>query len=58
MDIKKVYGPYTRKDNRQHVCVHYQDGTKRTVSINIYEEKPREYFTNKMIPPIDTGEEG
>lgn len=32
MDIKKIYGPYTRKDKRQHVVIVYMDGTKRTVS--------------------------
>ena len=30
--VKKVYGPYTRKDRRKHVIVVYTDGTKRTVS--------------------------
>lgn len=28
----KVYGPYKRKDGRQHVIVYYEDGRQRTVS--------------------------
>lgn len=28
----KIYGPYTRKDNRQHVCIIYTDGTRKTKS--------------------------
>ena len=28
----KIYGPYKRKDNRQHVVIVYDDGTKTTKS--------------------------
>jgi hypothetical protein len=28
----KIYGPYTRKDGRKHVIVHYDGGRIRTVS--------------------------
>lgn len=28
----KIYGPYTRKDRRQHVVVVYPDGRRKTVS--------------------------
>jgi len=34
--IKKVYGPYTRKDNRQHVVIILDDGSKKTVSYPKY----------------------
>lgn len=27
-----IYGPYTRKDGRQHLCLRYPDGTKVTQS--------------------------
>lgn len=32
----KVYGPYTRKDNRKHVCIVYSDGSKKTKSYAKY----------------------
>ncbi len=28
----KIYGPYTRKDNRKHVVVIYDDGSRKTIS--------------------------
>lgn len=31
-NIKKVYGPYFRKDGRQHVLIYFKDGTRKTVS--------------------------
>ena len=34
--VKKVHGPYTRKDNRQHVVIVYSDLSKRTVSYPKY----------------------
>ena len=34
--VKKVYGPYTRKDNRQHVIVIFTDNSRRTVSYPKY----------------------
>ena len=30
--VKTVYGPYTRKDLRQHVSILFEDGSRRTVS--------------------------
>lgn len=33
--MKKVYGPYTRKDGRKHV-IHYDDGIRRTQSYPRY----------------------
>jgi len=35
-NIKKVHGPYLRKDGRKHVIICYYDGTKRTVSYPKY----------------------
>lgn len=32
----RVYGPYKRKDNRQHICVLYPDGKRSTVSYPKY----------------------
>jgi hypothetical protein len=32
----KVYGPYTRKDNRKHVIIINDDGSRRTVSYPKY----------------------
>jgi len=32
----KVYGPYSRKDGRQHVCLVWKDGRRRTVSYPKY----------------------
>ncbi len=34
--VKKVHGPYTRKDGREHVVIVYTDLTKRTVSYPKY----------------------
>ena len=31
-NVRKVYGPYLRKDNRQHVVIVFNDGMKKTVS--------------------------
>jgi len=28
----KIYGPYTRKDNRQHICIVHEDGSRQTQS--------------------------
>ena len=28
----KIYGPYTRKDGRQHICIVHADGRKQTKS--------------------------
>jgi hypothetical protein len=35
-DVMKVYGPYTRKDNRQHVCLVLANGTKTSQSYPRY----------------------
>lgn len=32
----KVYGPYTRKDNRKHVCIVYSNGLRKTKSYARY----------------------
>lgn len=34
--IKKVYGPYTRRDGRKHVIVMFTNGTRDTVSYPKY----------------------
>jgi hypothetical protein len=36
MGIRKVYGPYMRKDGRKHVIIRYEDDTRRTVSYPRY----------------------
>ena len=35
-NVKKVYGPYTRKDGRMHVLVYFNDDTRTTVSYPKY----------------------
>ena len=30
--VKKVHGPYTRKDGRKHVVTVFEDGSKKTTS--------------------------
>jgi hypothetical protein len=32
----KIYGPYTRKDGRKHICVLFSDGSRTTVSYPKY----------------------
>lgn len=34
--VKKIYGPYNRKDGRQHVIAIYTDGSRRTISYPKY----------------------
>jgi hypothetical protein len=34
--IKKVHGPYSRKDNRKHVVIVFEDDSKKTVSYPKY----------------------
>jgi len=51
----KVYGPYTRKDGRQHVIL-YQDGKRKTVSYPKYllEQKlGRSLLPNETCDHID-----
>jgi len=35
-DVRKVYGPYLRKDMREHVVIVFNDGSKKTVSYPKY----------------------
>lgn len=35
-ELKKVYGPYTRKDGRKHVILYYESGAKITKSYPKY----------------------
>ncbi len=46
-NIKKVYGPYKRKDNRQHVLIIYKSGKRRTVS---YPKFLLEQEEKKILP--------
>jgi hypothetical protein len=32
----KIYGPYTRKDGRQHICIVHDDGSRQTKSYPRY----------------------
>ena len=32
----KIYGPYVRKDGRKHVCIVFNDGSRKTVSYPKY----------------------
>lgn len=51
----KVYGPYTRKDGRQHVILH-KDGVRKTVSYSKYllEQKlGRSLLPNETCDHID-----
>jgi len=45
----KVYGPYTRKDGRQHVIL-YENGTRKTVSY------PKYLLETKLGRPLDSNE--
>ena len=47
----KIYGPYTRKDGRQHIVVVYPDGTKRTVS---YPKYLVEMYLNRYLDEDET----
>lgn len=53
----KIYGPYTRKDGRQHVIVIDEQGTKRTVSYPkfVMENYLGRYLSkNETVDHIDT----
>lgn len=45
--MKKVYGPYTRKDGRKHV-IHDEDGVRRTQSYPRY--LMEEYLERALLP--------
>ncbi len=47
--VGKVYGPYYRKDGRQHVIVHYKSGKKRTVS---YPKWLMEQHLGRELDPV------
>lgn len=52
----KIYGPYTRKDGRQHIIVVYPDGCKKTVSYPKYfveMELGRYLGDNETVDHID-----
>lgn len=51
-EIKKVHGPYLRKDGRKHVVIIYIDGSRRTVSYPkwLLEEK----IGRKLHPDLET----
>lgn len=44
----RVYGPYTRKDKRQHVCILYPDGKRITLS---YPRYLMEAFLGRKLAP-------
>lgn len=47
-DIKKIHGPYLRKDGRRHVVIVYLDGHKRTVS---YPKFLAEFVMGRPLDP-------
>lgn len=48
--IKKVHGPYTRKDGRQHVCIILLDGTRLTRS---YPKYLKEVELGRSLDPLE-----
>ena len=48
----KTYGPYTRKDGRQIVIVHEEDGSKRTVSYPKYVME--QHLGRRLDPNLET----
>ncbi len=50
--VKKVHGPYMRKDNRQHVVIVYTDDTKRTVSYPKY--LMEQHLGRELDPKLET----
>lgn len=52
----KIYGPYLRKDGRKHICIVYEDGTRKTKSYPkfLLEQKlQRELVGNETTDHID-----
>jgi hypothetical protein len=47
----KIYGPYTRKDGRQHVCVIWPDASRSTVSFPKY---MMETYLGRYLLPEET----
>lgn len=47
--IKKVHGPYTRKDRRKHVVIVFEDNSKRTVS---YPKFLMEQHIGRELDPV------
>ena len=48
-DVVKIYGPYTRKDNRQHIICMMKDGSRKTISYPKYlmEKRIGRYLTEE-----------
>lgn len=51
-DIKKVHGPYTRKDDRQHVVLVFTDLSKQTVSYPKF--LMEQHIGRELDPNIET----
>ena len=49
--MKKLYGPYKRKDNRQHVIVVNEDGSRKTIS---YPKYLMEQTLNRVLVQDET----
>ena len=57
----KIYGPYTRKDGRKHICIVHDDGRKQTKSYPRYlleqhlgrELLPEEHVDHINNDPVD-----
>lgn len=52
----KIYGPYIRKDNRQHVIIIYEDGSRKTKSYPRYlleQHLNRELLDHETVDHID-----
>lgn len=48
--VKKVHGPYTRKDGRKHVVTVFDDGTKKTTS---YPKWLKEQELGRELDPFE-----
>ncbi len=52
----KIYGPYTRKDGRKHICIVHSDGRKQTKSYPRYvleQHLGRELSKEETVDHID-----
>ncbi len=59
-DIMKIYGPYTRKDGRQHIVIIYENGTRQTKSYPRYlleQSLGRELNGDETVDHIDNNYE-
>lgn len=52
----KIYGPYTRKDGRKHICIVHDDGRKQTKSYPRYlmeQHLGRELLPEEHVDHVD-----